>query len=235
MLHRITLALLLALLSSCASAPALHGSDLNDKIHHNYIVVNSINHPAALSERTKAQAVGKFVVASVVSSVATSGNINTKPGDIQALRNAANANMQIGMELNKQLTQALPDSYKVSAGTGADLAIAKKISDYFANKGKPDAYLDPKVLHINVVSQTWELAFISFLTSQNYALNYSFLVNLGEDIDGKEKIISSTSCAGKSEKEIPLDSWKNNNYSDVDIEAEKIVEKCYQEIISVLG
>lgn len=235
MLSRILVALCLVSLSACSTNPPLLGSELSDKIRNNIVIVNKIDKPAMLAERTKAQAVGKFVVATVVSSVAASGNVNSKPGDFQSFQKAANQQMEFGQLLNKQLTQSLPDSYKVASGIGTDLAIAKKLSDYYTTLAKPDANAQPKELRVSVNTQLWELGYISFLTSQNYALNYNFSVSLIENVDGKDKIISGTSCQGKSDKEMTLEAWKAENYQKVNVEAEMIADKCHKQFIALLG
>lgn len=235
MLRNIFVILMAVLFSSCASGPRLNGSELSEKINNNFVIVDSIEKPVALAERTKAQAVGKFVVATVVSSVASSGNVNTKPGDMTALQNAAKQQMEFGMALNQQLQQSLPDSYKVASGAGVDLAIAKKLSDYYASKAKPDAYLQPKELHVRVGAVQWELGYVSFLTSQNYALNYNFVASLVESVDGKERVITSTNCLGVTEKEMPLEAWKADNYLHVNSEAEVVVEKCYNSFVRNIG
>lgn len=240
MFPRIILVLTLISISGCATNKTLLGSELSDKIRNNYIVVNKIDRPAALSERTKAQAVAKFVVATAVSSIASSGNVNTKPGDINAFRETANAHMQIGNAFNQQLQRSLPDSYRVNAGTGTDLAIAKKLSDYFADHAKKleldqEARSKAKELHVVVNTGLWELGYISFLTSQNYALNYQFQASLVENVDGKDQVITSTTCLGKSDKEMPLESWKANDYEVVNQEANLIADICHKKILALLG
>ncbi len=235
MFLRIFLMIGLGLLSACATNSHLAGSELNDKLRSSIIVVNPINQPAILAERTKAQAIAKFVVSTAVSSAAASGNINTKPGDFQGFQKAANEQMEFGKQLNSLLTEHLPDTYKVSSGAGTDLAIAKKLSDYYANLPRPDSSINAKELHVSVNTMLWELGYTSFLTSQNYALSYSFRVDLIEHIDGKDKVITNTMCQGKSEKEMTLETWKANNYQNVNSEAENIANECQKKILAFLG
>jgi hypothetical protein len=240
MFYRIVIACCLISLSACATNSTLRGSELSEKIRSNFIVVNKIDKPIALAERTKAQAVAKFVVASAVSSLASSGNINSKPGDFQSFQKAANAQMEFGKLLNQHLTRTLPDSYKVSAGTGADLAIAKKLNDYYVDHAKKlaldeAAIGNAKELHVVVNAGLWELGYVSFLTSQDYGLNYQFQASLVENISGKDQVISSTTCLGKSEKEMPLETWKANDYEIVNQEANLIAEKCHQQFIGLLS
>lgn len=85
---------------------------------NSHIVVSPISKPAQLAERTKAQAIGNFVVSSVAGSVAGSAGDARKMQQLQS-------NMNIGQTFGRELSKALPDSYGVSAGKGADLALAK--------------------------------------------------------------------------------------------------------------
>lgn len=232
MLIRCSVILLSLLLNACTTSQKLTVADLNDKIRNSIVIVMPINKPATLAERTKGQALAKFVVATAVSSIAASGNINTKPGDIAAFREAANAQMEMGNMLNQQLQHSLPDHYKVASGSGADLALALKISTHYQSK------LDPKAnnqLYVNISAPVWELGYVSFLSSQNYALNYNFSISMHEITDGKDTVIQATNCSGKSEKEIALESWQANNYSEVDKESEKIINKCYEQFLSYMG
>ncbi len=91
---------------------------LKDSILNSHIVVAPIAKPAQLAERTKAQEIGNFVVSSVAVSVAGSA------GDARNMQQLQN-NMNIGQTFGRELSKALPDSYAVGAGKGADLALAK--------------------------------------------------------------------------------------------------------------
>ena len=232
MLARLTLLSLPLLLNACTTNQTLAGSDLNDKIRNSIVTVVPVNNPAMLAERTKAQAVVKFVATTAISSIASSGNVNTKPGDFKAFQKAANDQMEMGKMLNQQLQKSMPDSYKVALGAGADVELAQKMSEYYQSKHNPQAV---NQLYVSISAPLWELGYVSFLTSQNYALNYQFTISLYESIDGKDKVLNSSNCIGKVETEMPLESWKNDNYSLVNIEAEKIVDKCYHQFVAYLG
>lgn len=232
MLSRLALLSLPLLLNACSTNQTLVGSDLNDKIRNSIVTVVPVSKPAVLTERTKAQAVVKFVATTAVSSIAASGNVNTKPGDFKAFQKAANDQMEMGKLLNQQLQKTVPDNYKVASGAGADMELAQKMSEYYQSKLNPQAV---NQLYVTISAPIWELGYVSFLTSQNYALNYQFTISMYESVDGKDKVVNTTNCMGKVETEMPLDSWKNDNYSLVNIEAEKIVDKCYHQFVAFLG
>lgn len=169
--HALALPVLLALtISACSTTPVTSQHALREAVLSSRVIVTPIAKPAQLSERTKAQAIGNFVVASVAGSVAGSAGNAANPQQFQN-------NMDIGRTFGNELSKALPTSYTVGAGQGADLALAKKLSDYFSSKTSPSATAD-RELSIAVNAQLWELGYVSFLTSQDYALNYQLQVSV---------------------------------------------------------
>ena len=167
------------LLSACATNTTISATpdEIRNKIQRTHVAVLPIAQPAQLTEKTKAQAVGNFILSSVVSSVAGSAGGASNAQQFQANVNIANT---FGNELSK----ALPTSYSVASGKGADLALAKKLSDYFV---KSNPSLSPAVqeLSIAVSAPLWELGYISFLGSDDYALNYQIQVSILEKSNEK--------------------------------------------------
>jgi hypothetical protein len=162
--YQFTLSSLIAFaVTACSTTPAISEDALRETLLNSNVVVAPITKPAQLAERTKAQAIGNFVVSSVVGSVAGSA------GDARNLQQLQN-NMQIGQAFSRELSRALPDSYTVSDGKGADLALAKKLFDYFDNRPSATAKAS-RELTITVNTPLWELGYVSFLTSQDYAVN----------------------------------------------------------------
>jgi len=195
---------------------------LKDSILNSHIVVAPIAKPAQLAERTKAQAIGNFVVSSVAVSVAGSAG--------EQLQN----NMNIGQTFGRELSKALPDSYAVGAGKGADLALAKKLSDYFDNRSPASASAG-RELTIAVNTPLWELGYVSFLTSQDYALNYHLQVTLLEQKEGKRQAIKTVSCGSAAKEKMPLENWKAENYKAVDASAAIIVDECFGRFLAEIG
>jgi hypothetical protein len=144
------------------------------------------------------------------------------------------ANMQIMQSFNQNLQQALPSSYVVSAGKGADLALAKKISDYLGSKVQ-SITPNSRALTIAVNTPLWELGYVSFLTSHDYALNYNLRMTLLEQKEGKQQAIKTVSCGSSAIEKMPLDQWKAENYKAVDASAEIIVNKCFNQFLAETG
>lgn len=226
--YRFILSELLAFaVTACSTTPVTSQDALRDAVMNSNVVVAPISKPAQLSERTKAQAIGNFVVSSLVGSVAGSA------GDASNFQQFQN-NMEIGRAFSRELSRALPDSYAVSAGTGADLALAKKLSDYFGNR--PWASVPAgRDLTIAVNTPLWELGYVSFLTSQDYALNYSLQVILLEQKEGKQQVIKTVNCGSSATDKMPLDNWKAENYKAVNASAEIIVNQCFNRFLAEFG
>lgn len=218
-------ALLVFAVAACSTTPVTSQDALRDAVMNSNVVVAPISKPAQLSERTKAQAIGNFVVSSVVGSVAGSA------GDASNFQQFKN-NMEIGRAFSRELSRALPDSYVVSAGTGADLALAKKLSDYFGNRPSAPA---GRELTIAVNTPLWELGYVSFLTSQDYALNYSLQVILLEQKEDKKQVINTVNCGSSATDKMPLDNWKAENYKAVNASAEIIVNQCFNRFLAEFG
>jgi hypothetical protein len=214
-------------MTACSTTPTMSKAQLSDTLKTSAVKVLPINQPISLAERTKAQAIGKMVVSSVVGSVAGSAGSANSPQRFQE-------NIEFGQTLTQQLNQSLPDSYKVEDGKGADLALSKKLSDYFAGKTQMPAETKAGYT-LSVKSVQWELAYISLLTSQDYALNYQFNIDLEENKDNKPKLVSSHQCQGSSTEEMPLEAWQASHYAAVDKSAEIIVAKCFNEYLNSVG
>lgn len=214
-------------ITACSTTPATPKSALREAILNSNVVVAPIAKPAQLSEKTKAQAIGNFVVASVVSSA-----VGSSAGAVNAQE--MQANMQIMQSFNQNLQQALPNTYVVSAGKGADLALAKKLSDYLGSKVQTTTPSN-RTLSIAVNTPLWELGYISFLTSQDYALNYNLQMILLEQKEGKQQAIKTVSCGSSAKEKMPLEQWKAENYKAVDASAEIIVNECFSKFLAETG
>jgi hypothetical protein len=219
--------LLTLAITACSTTTQLPKNVLRETILNNHVAVAPIAKPAQLSERTKAQAIGNFVVSSVVGSLAGSA------GDAKNLQQLQ-SNAEIGRAFSQELSKALPDSYAVGAGKGADLALAKKIDDYLSNLA-PSSAPSQRELSIAVNTSLWELGYVSFLTSQDYALNYGLQVIFLEQKDGKQRPIKTISCGSSAKEKMPLENWKAENYKAVDASAEIIVNACFSQFLAETG
>lgn len=207
---------------------------LKEQMNNGLLTVSPISHPAKLAERTKAQAFGKFVVNSVVSSAVASANAGSYPKTMnaQTMNNNMQESMKFGQEVGSQLSGVLPDSYKVEAGNGTDLAIAKKLSEHVSASQTKAA--NPKYL-LQVGAPVWELAYVSFLSSQDYALNYNFTAVVYDTEEAKHKVVSQTYCKGTAKELMPLEAWHADNNKILNQSAEAIVNECYNKLVAGLG
>ena len=217
------------LLSACASNTTISATpaELKNRILQANVSVLPIEKPAQLAERTKAQAVGNFVVSSVISSVAASSGSAT---NFQQFQN----NAEIGRTFGDELSKALPTSYRVASGTGADLALAKKLAEFFAKNAQSQGAL-PSDLSISVTAPLWELGYISFLTSQDYALNYNLQVHLLEKVAGKTNPLKTVSCAASAPEKMPLEQWQAEDYAALNASAQAIVNTCFNQFLTETG
>lgn len=225
-LRSLSFASLCMFLSACASTPTSSPQQLAEIIRHAKIEVLPIQKPAKLAERTKAQAIGRMVVSSVVASaVGSSGN----PQNFQQFQE----NVKLGQQIGADLSRSLPDSYKVEAGSGTDLALAKKISDFMLEKTRPTD--SGRNLFIAVSAPLWEVGYISLLTSQDYALNYKIQVQVSEKTGDKTNVLKRFDCAASAPEKMPLEQWKMNEYAAVNKSASAIVEDCFTQFLTETG
>ncbi len=217
------------LLSACATNTTLTATpaELRNKIQHAHVTVLPITQPAQLTERTKAQAVGNFVFASVVSSVVGSSGSASNPQQFQA-------NVDIATTFGNELSKALPTSYSVASGKGADLALAKTISDYLAKSDPSSSPIDQD-LSIAVSAPLWELGYVSFLGSEDYALNYQLQVSVLEKSHGQTNPLKTVSCVASAPEKMPLDQWQSNDYAALNASAQTIVDSCFKRFLTETG
>lgn len=226
--HQFTLTASIALaVTACTTTPTTTPDLLREAISNSHVVVAPILKPVQLAERTKAQLIANIVVSNVV------GNVAANAGDARSMQQLQE-NMKFGQTLTNELQKSLPETYKVGAGKGADLALAKKLSDYFDHRSLETAPVG-RELTIAVNTPLWELGYISFLTSQDYALNYNLQVTLLEQKEGKQNPIKTVSCASTAKEKMPLESWKAENYKAVDVSAEVIVNECFGRFLAEVG
>jgi hypothetical protein len=203
-------------LFGCASTPKISESDIKTLLQ-GPVQIN-IPAPIALSERTKARAIGNFVASSVAGSVAGStGNAKTL-GQMQA-------NQQIGSQFGTQLNQALPKGVSVTKGGGVNTLLANKLKDEFAEKASANPDLE---IQLNVNTRQWELEYVGLLSS-DYKLNYNLEVNLVRVQGGKSSVLKSWACMGSAPELKTYEAWIKDDYVAVNNQAAKVSEKCISE------
>lgn len=214
-------------LSACATTTTRSSAELKDMILHANVTVLPIEKPAQLAERTKAQAIGNIVISSVAGSVMASSGSAT---NLQQFQN----NAEIGRNFSNELSKSLPTSYTVGSGKGADLALARKLSEFLV-KNAPSQGNGVRELSIAVSAPLWELGYISMFTSQDYALNYNFKVQLIEKLDGKTNDLKTISCSASAKEKMPIEQWKSEDYAAVNASAQAIVDTCFNQFLTETG
>jgi len=221
----ITLLALLTLGLSACSAPSVKPHfAVKNLLLDSTIKVAPIDKPKQLSERTKGQALGKFVASSVVGNLAVGG------GDTSSIE-AMNASLEISKQVSQAVHNNLPDSYTIDSGAGADLALAKKLSDYFSGR-TPSTTPNDRVLTLVVSASLWELGYVSFLTSDDYALNYGLKIALMEKQEDKWHHLKSVGCGRTASEKMPLEEWKAESYQAVDENAKLVVDACFNKFLT---
>ena len=203
----------------------LNGEALKDRLRHSRVSIRPVTAPAKLVERTKGQAVGNFLFASVVSSVATSGTGARSASELQA-------NTQIGQTFSQQLNEALPTGSEAAGGGSVETLLAGRLSERFSVV--PDLPTAPPV-ELSVSTIRWELGYESFLGSSDYSLSYEFEVRaVGRDMN-KPQTLKSVRCQGVAAEKMPLDAWQFDRYAAVGKAANEIADKCFQLTMRVFG
>ena len=220
------IALLASGLTACATKPVISDAQLKEKLMKSNVRVMPIETPARLTERTKSQAVGNFLISSVVGSVAGStGNA----ANMQQMQ----ANMEISRRFSENLSRTLPQNYTVESGRGVDLALAKKISDYFdASNAAPQKSQE---LYISISASLWELGYASFLASQDYNLSYDLNLNVQEKLNDQLNPVTAISCSGVAKDAMPLEEWQAEDYKKVNAAADTIVNECFVQFMTAMG
>ncbi len=207
-------------LTACASAPTLTPKQIGESLKAGKITVAPITTPIRLTEKTKGQVVGNFVVASVAGTVLGGGNL------------------EASKTFDQTTGQLYGDIAKIESGSGVELALAKKFSDHF-NSLPASADTTPRNYVLSVQANMWQLGYVSLLTSKDYALTYQFSIQLVENVGGKYSQIAVVDCGDvnqyDSSRLMPYENWVADGYKVLDTEAEKIVTQCYQNGLKSLG
>jgi len=221
--------LCLLALAGCVSSPPrvaeLSNEELKTRLQASTLVVRPVVRPAKLVERTKSQAVGNFLLSSVVSSVAMSNTGARTPAEFQS-------NMQIGQEFGKGMNEALPTSFESEFGHGADVFLVKRLSERFPPPSLPS---DAETIELVVSSTKWELGYDSFFGSGGYALSSELEVRAIEPGSPNPRTLRSYHCQQNIPERMALDEWRADNYTAIDQAAERISEKCFQLTLMALG
>ena len=226
---RKTFALCLLALAGCATTTTqtteLSPEELRVRLQPGVVSVRPVAVPVKLIERTKGQAVGNFLLASVVSSVASSGTGARTVSEMQA-------STEIGRAFGQELNQALPTGSEAKGGGGADGRLAQRLNQRFLTDPTPD---DSALIEIAVSASQWELAYDSFFSSSDYTLHYALTVAVIEHGADKPKTIKRVLCQGNAPKKMALDAWQAEDYAAVRKVADEVADACFGESMRAFG
>ena len=226
--RRCAILMLLFILTACSTAgrqPELAATEIGAKLLSSRVNVQPVSKPIMLSERTKAQATGNFLLSSLASSVIGSTGQAANPQAFQA-------NAEIAQTFGQQMQQALPAGEAVASGWGVDVALADRLAEYFAGMQGNRTENEVSIL---VSARKWELGYQSFLGSSDYVLNYNFEVVASEAQPDSVRVLKTIFCQGEFDRRMPLDEWRNEDYREVNSAARDIVDSCLKLILKEMA
>lgn len=217
-------------LTGCATMsgqPQASTAELRSALLSYPVVVQPLEQPVALAERTKGRAVANTVIASMTATAAANmGSANSLQG--------MQANQAIASELGTGVARTLPQTDLIKAGTGIDQALAHRLARYFEQDDSSPA---GNGIVIAVDAAKWELGYESFLTSSDYRLDYDIDIRVteAEIAEKKARPLKTIDCSGTFDRKMPIDKWRADDYQEVDTAAHQIVDRCYQLALGEMG
>jgi len=219
----------LVLLAGCVTSQPrvaeLSNEELKTRLEGSSVIVRPVVSPAKLVERTKSQAVGNFLLSSIVSSIAVSNTGARTPAEFQT-------NMKIGQDLGQGMNEAMPTGSESDVAHGTDVFLVKRLSERFP---PVSSSTDASAVELIVSSTKWELGYESFTGSSGYVLSSEVEVRAIEPASPAPRTLRSYRCPEKSPDTLTLDEWRAENYAAINRAAEKIAEKCYRLTLMALG
>lgn len=226
------------------STDILKGEALKQKLQSQPVLVSISG--SELDIRSKAAAVGGFLLGFIASSAMASGGGMPSNQSAQQLNQNMQANMKIGTEFNKTFqtaftSMAASQATKPGAQIGkegpvvlvaqqlaASLQQSPDIKAFFlADPEKPA----PTDLQLRVVQPEWKLDF-SMMSS-----DYTLLHHIEVSVYQKETdtIFFKETCRGEAAKKMPREEWEQDDFSAVAMVASDIGKQCARKIIAALG
>lgn len=216
-------------LSGCATTnpriAELSNEALQERLQSSVVVVRPVAQPAKLVERTKSQAVGNFLLSSLVSSAMMTDTGARTPAEFHN-------NMKIGQEFGQNLNAALPTGRETDAGQGVDRYLVDRLTARFPT---PDPIPAAGLIELIVSQLQWELAYESFLGSSAYSLSSSVEVRAVEAGGSSPVTLRSHRCSEKAQETHSLDEWHADDNAAIRHVADALAEKCFRTTLMALG
>lgn len=225
------------------STELIQGEALTQKLQSAPLVV-SVN-GSALDIRSKAAAVGGFLLGFIASSAMASGP--TRPGmNAQQMNQSMQANMQIASSFNQNVQSAIINMAAVQAAKPkaqiakegpvvpvsqqllASLAQTPQLHVATASDGTPAA---PADLQLRISQPVWQLDFS--MVSSDYTLRYQVDVSLYQK--QSDTIFFKDGCQGEYAEKMPREAWEANDFGALEAASMNIAKQCALGLLSKLG
>ena len=195
----------------------------------------------ALEIRTKAAAIGGFIVGAILSSAAASGSVSGANNAAQ-MQQQMQANMQIAQQANVHIQGAVNQLSAEAAGAAAaEVAqrgplplLVQTLNGALREQQAQlaDANAEPKPALVLSVSQTeWKLDFETF--SSDYVLKTALTLELLDK--AADKLHLRATCQQEYPKKMELDDWERDDHLAIAQAAEEIARGCHAQFATVLN
>ena len=225
------------------SKAVLTGDALAQKLQSQALVVDVSG--GSLDVRSKAAAIGGFVLGFVLSSAMASGGVS--PGvSAQQLQQTAQANMQIAAALNSNFqtaftsmaaSQAAKSAGQVAKEGPVSLVAQQVVASLAQNPSvkvqalAAPAKVSPSDLQLRIVQKAWLLDFS--MTSSDYTLSHDIEVSLYQK--QADTIYFAQECKGPIAEKKPKEDWEKDDFAAVAFAATAAGNQCAQKVIAALG
>jgi hypothetical protein len=241
---------LIACLAICNPAQAswfgsktvnLEGSALSEKMRAHPLVISTTAAP--LEIKSKAAAVGGFVLGFVLSSAAASGGV--RPGQsAQQMQQSMQANMTIANNFNmnvqafvkdKAAEQALKTVSQIAQEGPAPVVINQLVpallatSDLKARMAQKDLPAQAEDLQLSIQQTEWKVDFS--MASSDYTLSHIMQVQLFQK--SSNTVFFSGSCNDATRK-MPIEAWQKDDNAAIAKASQEIAEECTKQLMAKL-
>jgi hypothetical protein len=210
-------------LTACASQPTGVSLDQAVKFREQGLVVGDVKGAAKIALKTKAQAVGSFVLSSVAASAVASTPASISP---QGLQEAQEGGMAAGYVTQRTLDAIGNHVQQAQTPATAMAAAIHRSPDALEVHAGNAAY------HVEIKQTLWLLSYDSMFGSDNYRLHWQLNASVR---DGADKIITTSVCQGDGDTKQALDAWKANDYAKVQDAAREVGENCARQFMGDIG
>jgi hypothetical protein len=248
--HRIHLYLLACLMACNSTAQAswfgpktanLEGGALTEKMQAHPVVISTSSKP--LEIKTKAAAVGGFVLGFVLSSAAASGSVRSGQS-AQQLSKTMDTNLKMAMSFNRNIQELVKSTAAEQAGKSAGqvasegpfpLVINQVIPSLLASHDikvrleQKDEPVPAEDLQLSFRQTEWKVDFS--LTSSDYTLNYAMQVQLFQK--SSNTVFFTGSCTD-STRQMPLEDWQKDDSAALAKASLEIAQQCATQLLSKL-